>query len=92
MGQYIVAIFSHMDGDNRTFLTSADNDSDAAKDAILAHCIEEYRNKDYRDWVAQLGNDFETIALGAAQGELILSTPFELQSLNTLAHAKTKSK
>lgn len=88
MGQYIVAIFNHIEGDNRTFLVTADNPNDAAKQAILAHCAPKYRDAQYKEWVAELGDDIETIAMGAAQGELVISTPFEINSLQTLSKAK----
>ncbi len=85
MADYVVSIFSQMDGDNRTFLVNGPSVEVAAKVAILAHCSPEYKNQDYKDWVEGLGEDFETIANGAAQGELILSVPLSLNSLTTLA-------
>lgn len=88
MGNYVVAIFNYMDGDNRTFLVTANSQEDAAKKAILAQCPEEYRDAEYKKWVKNLGKDLETIIAGAAQGELVISTPFEINSLITLAKGK----
>ena len=90
MAHYVVSIFSHMDGDNRTFLIEASNDADAAKQTILAHCPQKYRDTKYKAWVAGLGEDFNTVANGAAQGGLVLSTPLEPNSLLTLSKANYK--
>lgn len=87
MGDYVVAIFNQMDGDNRIFLVNGPSQEVAAKLAILAQCLPQYKDQAYEDWVDGLGEDIETIVNGAAQGELILSTPFALNSLNTLAKA-----
>ena len=87
MGYYTVSIFSHMDGDNRTFLVNAPSCEVAAKKALLSHCPKNYRTKDYIDWVDNLGEDWASIMSGAIQSELVLSEPFALMDLNTLANA-----
>jgi hypothetical protein len=88
MPHYIVSIYSHMDGDNRTFMLHTDNEADACKQAILNHCDPKYRDIHYGEWVKEMGNTFEEIAVAAAQGELVLSSPFSIDSLLTLSKAK----
>lgn len=85
MDKYVVCIFSHMDGNNRTFIVEGTNQAEAAKKALIAHCSPEYLNEDYENWVNSLGEDFESVASGAVESELVLSEPFRIEALSTLS-------
>lgn len=74
MSTYIIAIFSHMDGDNRLFEVEADTAVEAAKKAVINHADEKYRNEDYLNWANGLGETYEDGQDNATQSELIIST------------------
>lgn len=73
MSTYIIAIFSHHEGDNQIFEVEADTAPEAAKKALICHCAKEYRDKAYLDWVEGLGDSYEDIQDNAVQGELVIA-------------------
>lgn len=85
MNKYVTAIFSHAEGENRIFLLDAENDVDAAKKSLIAHCPEKYRDQNYIDWVNSLGETLEDVFSGAIQSELVLTPPLQVSTINTLA-------
>lgn len=80
MKKYIIAIYSNFEGTNKHFVVTAEDAVDAAKKAIIEDCTPEYRSKDFLDWVAGLGDDLESVLVGAIQSELVLTEPYCLFS------------
>jgi len=78
--QYLVAVYSGHDGDNRIFEVTSTNPAGAAKEALIEHCPKKYRDKNYLDWVKGMDDNFDAIALAAAQSELVLARPFLLNT------------
>lgn len=78
LNQYVLAIYSHFDGDNRIFKVYAATEADAMKEALLAHCPSDYRTTEYKNWVAGMGDTVDHVYVAAAQAELTLSNPVKI--------------
>lgn len=75
MKKYIVAIFYHMEGDNQSFVVSAKDAVEAAKNAIKER-FKEDQSSDFLDWINNLGDDLESVMVGAIQSDLVLTEPY----------------
>lgn len=73
MKTHIVAIFNHLDGENKLHCVIAENEVVAIKKAILENCEEEYRTDDFKAWVNGLGETLEEVSQNANDGELCIS-------------------